>query len=202
MSRGWVRAGAVVAAAVLAVVVLHIGPDWSWGKAVVNVLIVGGTLAVLVGLARMVYMVATGAGRKAHEQAPTVGEIPVVPDNPGQLLRGPDSGLYLGTTFAPSWQNKITVGGLSDRASANITEFSDGIEIARQGAGDIWIPRSSVTAVRTESGHAGKVMGAGGVLVVRWALPNGTEVDSGIRADDKAVYSGWVDDFAETESDQ
>ncbi|MFZ2239098.1 MAG: hypothetical protein WAV90_06085 [Gordonia amarae] len=202
MSRGWVRAGAVVAAAVLVVVVLHIGPDWTWGKAVVNVLIVGGTFAVLVGLARMVHMVATGAGRKAHEQAPTVGEIPAVPDNPGELLRGPDSGLYLGTTFAPSWQNKITVGGLSDRAAANITEFSDGIEIARQGAGDIWIPRASVTAVRTESGHAGKVMGAGGVLVVRWALPNGTEVDSGIRADDKAVYSGWVDDFAATESDQ
>lgn len=202
MKRTGIRLGAVVAIVVLAVVVLHVGPDWSWGKAVGNVAIVGGTLAVLAGLGRMVYMVATGSAIKAREQAQAVGEIPALPTDPGELLRGPDSGLYLGTTFAPSWQNKITVGGLSDRAVANITEFTDGIEIARQGAGDIWIPRASVTAVRTESGHGGKVMGAGGVLVVRWVLPNGTEVDSGIRADDKAVYSGWVDDFAETESDQ
>ncbi|QHN28643.1 hypothetical protein GII33_11895 [Gordonia pseudamarae] len=168
----------------------------------VNVVIIGGTLAVLAGLGRVVYMVATGAAIKAREQVEAVGEIPVLPDNPGEPVRGPDSGLYLGTTFAPSWQNKITVGGLSDRSAANITEFTDGIEIARQGADDIWIPRGCVTVVRTESGFGGKVMGDGGVLVVRWVLPGGTEVDSGIRADDKAVYSGWVADFAATESDQ
>ena len=72
MRRAGIRSGAVVPVAVvlvvvLAVVVLHIGPGWSWGKSVVNVVIIGGTLAVLAGLGRVVYMVATGAAIKALE---------------------------------------------------------------------------------------------------------------------------------------
>ncbi len=33
-----------------------------------------------------------------------------------------------------------------------------------------------------------------GVLVIRWQLPSGTEVDTGFRGDDKTVYPpSWVD---------
>ncbi len=64
--------------------------------------------------------------------------------------------------------------------------------LERAGANPIWIPTTSITAIRTERGIAGKVMTADGVLVIRWTLPSGTEIDSGIRADDKNVYAEWV----------
>ena len=32
-----------------------------------------------------------------------------------------------------------------------------------------------------------------GVLVIRWELPSGTEIDTGFRGDDKTVYPHWVD---------
>jgi hypothetical protein len=36
------------------------------------------------------------------------------------------------------------------------------------------------------------VLTADGVLVIRWILPSGTEIDSGVRADDKNIYPLWV----------
>lgn len=98
--------------------------------------------------------------------------------------------------MAPSWQNRVVVGDISDRASATIAEFAAGVLISRQGASNIWIPREAITAVRTERGIAGKVMSADGVLVIRWVLPSGTEIDTGLRADDKSIYPGWVNAFA------
>ena len=44
-------------------------------------------------------------------------------------------------------------------------------------------------------------MGRGGVLVIRWTLPSGTEIDSGFRADDKAVYPPWIAEFTATPAD-
>ncbi len=49
------------------------------------------------------------------------------------------------------------------------------------GASAIWIPEKSIRAIRTENGLAGKVMSKDGVLVIRWELPSGTEIDTGVR---------------------
>ena len=60
-----------------------------------------------------------------------------------------------------------------------------------------------ITAIRTERGLAGKVMTADGLLVIRWILPSGTEIDSGVRADDKSVYPRWVAAFdTQTDTEQ
>lgn len=56
----------------------------------------------------------------------------------------------------------------------------------------IWIPQDSIRAIRTERGLAGKVMTKDGVLVIRWELPSGTEIDTGFRGDDKSVYPAWT----------
>ncbi|ATL68545.1 PH-like domain-containing protein [Nocardia terpenica] len=129
---------------------------------------------------------------KARRQAASVGELPAVPAELGAQLLEPTTGLYTGTTLAPSWQQRIAVGDLGFRATAELTRFERGILLERRGATAIWIPQESITAVRTERGHAGKVMTENGVLVIRWKLPTGTEVDTGFRGDDKTVYPAWT----------
>ncbi|KZM74219.1 transporter [Nocardia terpenica] len=129
---------------------------------------------------------------KARRQAASVGELPAVPAELGAQLLEPTTGLYTGTTLAPSWQQRIAVGDLGFRATAELTRFERGILLERRGAAAIWIPQESITAVRTERGHAGKVMTENGVLVIRWKLPTGTEVDTGFRGDDKTVYPAWT----------
>ncbi|WP_235456496.1 PH-like domain-containing protein [Williamsia sp. Leaf354] len=134
-----------------------------------------------------------GWRNRARRQQDLLGAFPEVPLDPGALLFGPHTGLYVGSTVAPSWQDRVAVGDYGDRASTEFSAFDGGILLSRHGANPIWIPRESLVAVRTERGLAGKVMTADGVLVIRWRLPSGTEIDSGLRADDKSVYPTWVE---------
>ncbi|MTE15033.1 PH-like domain-containing protein [Nocardia aurantiaca] len=129
---------------------------------------------------------------RAKKQASAIGDLPAVPADCGAQLLEPTTGLYLGSTLAPSWIQRITVGDLGFRATAELTRFERGILLERDGAATIWIPQESITAVRAERGHAGKVMTEDGVLVIRWTLPTGTEVDTGFRGDDKTVYPAWT----------
>ncbi|WP_420042140.1 PH-like domain-containing protein [Gordonia sp. MP11Mi] len=145
----------------------------------------------------LVSLALRGWRNRGRRQADLVGEFPQTPADLGEPVRGPHTGLYVGSTLAPSWQNRVAVGDKGDRASAELTEYDDGLLITRHGASEIWMPRESLIAVRTENGLAGKVMSRDGVLVIRWALPNGTEIDSGLRGDDKTTYPAWVDAYEE-----
>ncbi|NMO00431.1 transporter [Gordonia sp. TBRC 11910] len=158
-----------------------------------NIIIVIGVLALWLLL---ISLVIKGWRNRGRRQLDLVGDFPVAPEELGEVLIGPDSGLYVGSTLAPSWQDRIAVGDYGDRATTDLVGFASGILFVRKGASEIWIPRESLTAVRTERGLAGKVMTADGLLVFRWILPSGTEIDSGIRADDKAVYAEWIAEYA------
>ncbi|WP_194813998.1 transporter [Nocardia sp. XZ_19_385] len=133
-----------------------------------------------------------GWQNRAARQAERIGELPQVPADLGAQVLEPTTGLYLGSTFAPSWQDRIAVGDLGFRATAELTRFEKGILLERDGATVLWIPQESISTVRTERGHAGKVMTEDGVLVIRWTLPTGTEIDTGFRGDDKTVYPAWA----------
>ncbi|GAB4585291.1 PH-like domain-containing protein [Nocardia sp. IFM 10818] len=148
-----------------------------------------GLLALFVLTLWAMYRAWTG---RAKRQAASIGELPAVPADCGAQLLEPTTGLYLGSTLAPSWIQRITVGDLGFRATAELTRFERGILLERDGASTIWIPQESITAVRAERGHAGKVMTEDGVLVIRWKLATGTEVDTGFRGDDKTVYPAWT----------
>ncbi|WP_228461755.1 PH-like domain-containing protein [Gordonia spumicola] len=145
----------------------------------------------------MVTLALRGWRKRGDRQADELGAFPETPDELGEPVRGPHTGLYVGSTVAPSWQNRIAVGDKGDRASAELTEYDAGLLLTRQGASEIWIPRESLVAVRTENGLAGKVMSRDGVLVVRWTLPSGIEIDSGLRGDDKTVYPDWTAAYTE-----
>lgn len=142
--------------------------------------------------ALFVYLMYRGWRNRSARQAGLIGDLPSVPAELGAQVLEPTTGLYLGSTMAPSWQDRIAVGGLGFRATAELTRFERGILLERDGASAIWIPAESITAIRTERGHAGKVMTEDGVLVIRWVLPTGTEIDTGFRGDDKTVYPAWA----------
>lgn len=129
---------------------------------------------------------------RARRQAEAIGELPAPLADPGKQLIAPSTGLYVGSTLAPSWQDRVAVGDLGHRAASELSRYEHGILLERDGASPIWIPQDSIRAIRTERGLAGKVMTKDGVLVIRWQLPTGTEVDTGFRGDDKSVYPEWV----------
>lgn len=154
----------------------------------------GAIVAVVVILLWLgvISLMLRGWRNRGRRQADQIGAFPPVPADLGTPELGPDTGLYVGSTIAPSWQDRVAVGDYGDRASASIARYDDGILIDRTGASPIWIPEDAIVAVRTERGLAGKVMTADGVLVIRWTLPTGTDIDSGLRADDKTIYPAWV----------
>jgi len=130
--------------------------------------------------------------RWARRQADVIGKLPDPPDTVGAALIPATPGLYVGSTLAPSWQDRVVVGDLGFRAKAMLTRYPEGIMLARSGAGPIWIPDESITAIRTERGIAGKALTYEGILAIRWRLPSGTEIDTGFRGDDRQKYADWV----------
>ena len=118
-------------------------------------------------------------------------DLPTAPVDRGATVLGPVTGLYVGTTTAEHWQDRVVAGGLGLRAGGTATLYDTGLAIDRDGADPIFIPRASIRGAGLGAGLAGKVMGAGGLLVVRWQLGT-AELDTGFRADDKSVYPEWV----------
>ena len=150
--------------------------------------------AVLAALAAMVIRaMMRGWVRRAGRQAELIGELPPVPDDLGAVTVASIPGLYVGSTLAPSWQDRIAVGDLGYRAKAVLTRHANGILLERSGASTLWIPDPCIAAIRTERGIAGKVLTHDGILAIRWRLPSGTEIDTGFRANDRRKYAQWVD---------
>lgn len=150
-------------------------------------------IAFVVFWIAMIGLIFWGWRGRQKRQADIIGTLPTAPDDPGAMLIEPASGLYVGSTIAPSWQDRIAVGDIGHRATAELSRHERGILLSRTGESSIWIPQDSIRAVRTERGLAGKVMSKDGLLVIRWVLPTGTEIDTGFRADDKLIYPTWVD---------
>lgn len=153
-------------------------------------LIMAAVLAVLAFLVIRAMM--RGWLRRAQRQAALIGQLPPLPDTVGQPVIPATTGLYVGSTLAPSWLDRIAVGDLGDRAKAVLTRYPEGIMLKRSGAAPIWIPQESITAIRTERALAGKVLSPDGILAIRWRLPSGTEIDTGFRGDDRRKYADWM----------
>ena len=150
----------------------------------VTSLIMAAVLAVLIAFA--IRQMMRGWLRRAQRQAQLIGTLPPLPDTVGPALIPATKGLYVGSTLAPSWLDRIAVGDLGYRTKAVLTRYPEGIMLQRTGAGPIWIPDDAIAAIRTEKGIAGKAMTHEGILAIRWRLPSGAEIDTGFRADDRA----------------
>jgi len=156
----------------------------------IALLIIAALLAVFIALA--IRQMLRGWLHRAQRQVEVIGALPPLPDTVGSAIIPATKGLYVGSTIAPSWQDRIAVGDLGFRSKAVLTRYPEGIMLQRSGTGPIWIPEESITAIRTERGIAGKALTHDGILAIRWRLPSGTEIDTGFRGDDRRELANWT----------
>ena len=127
--------------------------------------------------------------RHRAERQSFLPELPPAPADLGPALLAL-TGVYVGTTFATSWQDRVVHAGLGLPAAATVSLHEAGVLVDR--AGDpVFLPRPAIVSARLAPGLAGAVVGEGGLLVIRWRLGD-SELDTGLRADDKATYPQWV----------
>ncbi|MEP6561523.1 MAG: transporter [Nakamurella sp.] len=147
---------------------------------------------VLVGLCLLAgFGIYHGWRRRALSQA-TLPQLAAEPTDLGPDLVEPVTGLYISTTTAGDWQDRIVAQGLGRRAAGAVRLSAEGVCIERDGESDVFLPTADLLEVTTAPGIAGKVVGmANGVLVIRWLLgPN--KLESGFRANDTAHQSAFI----------
>lgn len=153
---------------------------------------------MLLVLGLVLVCVLAGYGLRAgwrHRAARQAGlpELPDATQAVGDVLTPPLTGLYVSTTTAGNWQDRIVARGLGFRADATVLLTPEGVLIDRNGADPIYVPVQDLLEVTTAPGIAGKVMGQpDGILIVRWRLGD-TVLDSGIRADDRDAQAEFLD---------
>ena len=148
-------------------------------------------LGLLLLLALLIYGLYAGWRHRAARQS-GLAELPVLPADLGPDLVAPMTGLYVSTTTAGNWQDRVVARGLGRRAAGAARLSVEGVCVEREGESDIYLPIADLVQVTTAPGIAGKVMGqAEGVLIVRWKLGE-TLLDSGFRADDTELQADWI----------
>jgi hypothetical protein len=149
------------------------------------------TLIVVVAFLLLLWGMRVGWQRKARSQSALVPPFPPIPEDAGE----PEletKGLYVSTTTAGNWQDRIVTRGVGMRGRAWLRLYPDGIAVERAGAVGFWIPRESVEGARRASAIAGKVMGTDSLLVITWRAGD-VALDIGFRADDPDSCAQWID---------
>lgn len=117
---------------------------------------------------------------------------PPVATGTGTTVIGAVPGLFVGTTFAGRWLDRVVVHGLSDRSSAWLRVATDGVHIDREGAPAVFLPYDAIEDAAPGDALAGKVMGPGGLLVLTWRLGD-SRLTSAFRAGDHAQHQRLAD---------
>ena len=135
----------------------------------------------------------------ARRSEPRVGALPALPDagELGQARTAPIEGTYVSTTGAGDWLDRVGAGDLGFRARAVVQVHDGGVQIARAGATDLFVPTHAIDSARLTSGIAGKYVGGKGIVVLRWttlaADGTPTALDTGIRTLHAADRSTLID---------
>jgi hypothetical protein len=141
-----------------------------------------GILGTLLVIAAAYYGMYRGWRNRKSRQA-DLAPLPVAPAE--DKTRGVE-GVYVATTAAGDWMDRIAVHELGVRSTADLAVSEAGLIFHRQGAADVFIPVDHLTGVRTDRGIAGKVTAEkSGLVVVTWSH-DGRELDTGFRPRRKA----------------
>ena len=150
-------------------------------------------VVVVVIFAGVLGLMALGWRNRRRSQAGLYDELPAAPTDPGEVVLGPLSGVYIGSTVAGDWQAKIARAPLGHRSAGTLTAHTGGLRMELADT-TVWIPRADLEHVRRASALANKTVPGGGILVARWQVDGRdgpTVIDSGFRADDKDSYPRW-----------
>ncbi|HZX03601.1 hypothetical protein [Kribbella sp.] len=140
-----------------------------------------GILGTLLVLAAGYFGMYRGWRNRQARQA----DLAPLPAAPADDTRGVE-GVYVATTSAGDWMDRIAVHELGVRSIADLAVSADGLIFHRQGAADVFIPADHLTGVRTDRGIAGKVTAEkSGLVVVTWNH-DGRSLDTGFRPRRKA----------------
>ncbi len=149
------------------------------------------TVVLILLILLAAYGLLVGWRHRAARQA-ALPDLPAVPEQLGEDLTEPLDGLYVSTTVAGRWQDRVVARGLGRRATATVHLTTAGILIDRVGESPIFLPAAGVESVGTAPGIAGKVMGMpDGILLLTWNLA-GNRLDSGLRITDLEQQAHWL----------
>ncbi|MCX4684492.1 hypothetical protein OG401_09215 [Kitasatospora purpeofusca] len=154
---------------------------------------IGWTVGLLLVIGLVYWLMRQGWNWRRTLQS-GIPPLPAVPERAGRTILE-TSGRYHGTTTAGNWLDRVVAHGLGTRSRADLTLGENGLLVQRPGDVDFWIPVEHLVGARTDSGIAGKVVPSG-LLVVTWAH-EGSELDSGFRADHPDEHAAWVEAVAQ-----
>lgn len=117
--------------------------------------------------------------RNKLKRQDAVAALPEVPAGLGEAAISVP-GLYVVTTSAGDWLDRMAVHGLGIRTPAVVHVYAAGVLIERKGAQDIFIAKEHLSEVGAQSGMAGKFVEKDGLVVIGWHLAD-TAVDTGFR---------------------
>jgi len=139
------------------------------------------TVVVLAALLALAYWaMRRGWERRRARTLAVVPALPQAPADPGEVLAGPFEAVYVSTTVADDWLDRVVAHDLGVRSPATVTVHAAGLRVDRQGARDLFLPAAALRGVSTAPGIAGKVVGRDGLLVVTWAPPEVTGARVGL----------------------
>ncbi len=144
-----------------------------------------------------------GWRRRGRRQA-DVGALHRVPDPLSPSAFGPIEAVYVSTTRAGDWLDRVVVHGLGTRSAAEVSVHADGVLVRRTSAPDVWVPAPDLAWVRRERGAAGKFVREDGLVVLTWTLGD-AELDTALRTrydHDRDALERAVRDLCETSDEE
>lgn len=145
----------------------------------------GAVLITLAVIAAVIGLMLLGWRNRLRRQSGVPAPVPAPTDAQGAPalgapLRAASEGVYVCTTTAGDWLDRIAAHRLGIRTNAELEVHGAGVLFGRHGAPDLFIPAADLVSVSRTSGMAGKFVEKDGLLVVSWML--GTmAVDTGFR---------------------
>ncbi len=124
-----------------------------------------------------------GWNRRRRSTAALVPALPTRPDGLGARRFGPVEAVYVSTTAAGDWLDRVVAADLGVRSPASVSVHDAGVLVERTGAADLFVPAGALRAATAAPGIAGKVVGGDGLVVLTWAVAadDARGLDTGLR---------------------
>jgi hypothetical protein len=149
------------------------------------------TAGVLLAVVLLWLLMLKGWRGRLRRQA----DLPPPPSPPqvrGDVVVPATPGLFVGTTFADDWLDRVAVHDLAHRAAGWIRLDTAGVTVEREGLADLFLPYADLERASVGDALAGKVIGPEGMVLLDWRL-GGRLLTSGFRADDHGAHRRLVD---------